>query len=84
MSKKDRAVLWLVAQGRISVGEAERLLAPGGYREMFAVLTVVILAVVLSANDPSLWLAGAAQGLLHAVPCLGEAVHRVQTAVMGI
>jgi hypothetical protein len=84
MSKNDRAIYWLVAQGRLTVAEAERLLAASGNREVVWVVITAILVAVLALNDPSTWLAGAAEGMLHGVPCLGELAHRVQTALMGI
>lgn len=84
MSKNDRVLYWLVAQGRLTVAEAERLLAASGNREVVWVVLVAVLVGVLALNDPSVWLAGAAEGLLHSVPCLGELAHRVQTALVGI
>jgi hypothetical protein len=84
MSKNERAIYWLVAQGRMTVAEAERLLAASGNREaVWLVITVVLLAVLV-ASDPSVWLAGAAQGMLQAIPCCGQLLHRLQTAIMGV
>ena len=84
MSKNERTIYWLVEQGRLSVNEAERLLAASFHREALWLLVTGVLVAVLAANDPTSWLAGAAGGMLDSIPGCGQLLHRLQTAIMGI
>lgn len=84
MSGNERAIYWLLAQGRLTVAEAERLLAASRKPEVAWLVVTVLLTAILVGHDPSNWMAGAAEAMLRSIPGCAEIAHRVQTAIMGI
>ena len=85
MRRSEKAILGLIAQGRITAAEAERLLAAAGEgREAYWLAAAALVAAAAARAPPGAWLAGVAHGIQETAPLLGEILQRFTVLALHI